>query len=75
MNIPNFHDGHFDGLRIGASKLVNLFLRTQDGNSFILVLREADAYVSTGLLARHHSEPQHPAVEVSLKGLGTGRAQ
>jgi len=43
MNIPNFHDGHFDGLRIGPSKLVSLFLRTQDGKSFILALREVDA--------------------------------
>ena len=43
MNFPNFHDGHFDGLRIGPNKLVNLFLRTQDGKSFILVVREVDA--------------------------------
>jgi hypothetical protein len=43
MNFPNFHDGHFDGLRIGARKLVNLFLRTQDGKSFILTLQEVDA--------------------------------
>lgn len=31
MNIPNFHDGHFDGQQIGPSKLVNIFPRTQDG--------------------------------------------
>jgi hypothetical protein len=43
MNIPNFHDGYFDGLRIGPSKLVNIFLRTQDGQSFILILQEVDA--------------------------------
>jgi hypothetical protein len=43
MNIQNFHDGHFDGLRIGLSKVVNLFLRTQDGKSFTLVLQEVDA--------------------------------
>jgi len=43
VNIPNFHDGHFDGLRIGPDKLVNLFLRTQDGQSFTLVLQEVDA--------------------------------
>jgi len=45
MNFPNFHDGHFDGLRIGPSKLVNLFLRTQDGKSFILILQEVDALI------------------------------
>lgn len=43
MNVPNFHDGHFDGLRIGPSKLVSLFLKTQDGKSFTLVLQEVDA--------------------------------
>jgi hypothetical protein len=43
MIVPNFHDGHFDGLRIGPSNLVNLFLRTQDGKSFTLVLQQVDA--------------------------------
>lgn len=43
MNIPNFHDGHFDGLRIGRSKLVSLFLRTQDGKAFTLLLQDVDA--------------------------------
>ena len=43
MNFPNFHDGHFDGLRIGPNRLVKLFLRTKDGKSFILVLQEVDA--------------------------------
>ena len=43
MNIPNFHDGHFDGLLIGPNKLANLFLRTQDGKSFSLTLQEVDA--------------------------------
>jgi hypothetical protein len=39
MNIPNFHDGHFDGLWIGDSKVVHLFLRTQDKKRFTLVLQ------------------------------------
>ena len=43
MNIPNFHDGHFDGLRIGPNRLVDLFLKTQDGQSFILVLQDVGA--------------------------------
>ena len=42
MNIPSFHDGHFDGLRIRPNKLVELFLRTEDGKSFILILREVE---------------------------------
>jgi hypothetical protein len=43
MKIPNFQDGHFDGPWIGPSKLVKLFLRTPDGKSFVLVLKEVDA--------------------------------
>ena len=43
MEIPSFHDGHFDGLRIGPGKLVRLFLRTHDEKSYILVLQEVDA--------------------------------
>jgi hypothetical protein len=43
MNIPNFHDGHFDGLRIGPSKLVSLVLKTQDGKAFTILLQEVDA--------------------------------
>lgn len=43
MNIPNFHDGYFDGLRIGLNKQLHLFLRTRDGGSFTLALRGVDA--------------------------------
>lgn len=43
MDIPNFHDGHFDGLRIGSDKRIDLFLRTQDGESFTLALKDVDA--------------------------------
>jgi hypothetical protein len=51
MNIPNFHDGHFDGIRIGPSNLVDLYLRTQDGRAFILVLQEVDALTLTNVKA------------------------
>jgi hypothetical protein len=53
MNIPNFHDGHFDGLRIGQSKSVDLYLRTQDGKSFNLVLQDVDALTLTEVKAGH----------------------
>jgi hypothetical protein len=43
MNIRSFHEGHFDGLRIGPNKVVNLFLRAQDGQSFSLNRGEVDA--------------------------------
>jgi hypothetical protein len=36
--IPNFHDGYFDGLRLGPNQLVQIFLRTVDGKSFVLEL-------------------------------------
>lgn len=38
MEIPDFHDGHFDGLWIGPDKRVQFFLRSCDGNSFVLSL-------------------------------------
>jgi hypothetical protein len=51
MNIPNFHDGHFDGFRISPGNLVDLYLRTQDGRAFILVLQEVDALTLTNVKA------------------------
>jgi len=43
MNIPNSHDGHFDGFRIGPNKKLHCFLRTLDGESFTLALQGVDA--------------------------------
>jgi hypothetical protein len=39
MDIPSFHDGRFDGFWIGADEAVHLFLRTQGGERFTLILR------------------------------------
>jgi len=36
--LPNFHDGHFDGLWIGPNELVHVFLTTVDRKPFILEL-------------------------------------
>jgi hypothetical protein len=41
MQIPDFHDGYFDGIWIGPNKRVQLFLRTVDGQSFVLSLEGA----------------------------------
>ena len=38
MQIPNFHDGTFDGIWIGPDNLVQLFLRKADRQSFVLSL-------------------------------------
>jgi hypothetical protein len=38
MQIPNFHDGSFDGFWAGPDKLVELYLRQADGQSFVLIL-------------------------------------
>jgi hypothetical protein len=38
MQIPDFHDGHFDGICIGPNKRAQLFLRTLDERSFVLSL-------------------------------------
>ncbi len=39
MDIPNFHDGFFDGLWINSDEVVELFLRTSDQKAFTLFLR------------------------------------
>jgi hypothetical protein len=39
MNVPSFHDGRFDGFWIAADEAVHLFLRTQGGQRFTLILR------------------------------------
>ncbi len=39
MTIQNFHDGRFDGFWIAADEVVHLFLRTQGGERFTLILR------------------------------------
>jgi hypothetical protein len=43
MNIPNFHDGYFDGLWIGPDKQVHIFLRTFDIARFTVILCGVDA--------------------------------
>jgi len=39
MDVPNFHDGRFDGFWIAADESVHLFLRTQKGERFTVILR------------------------------------
>jgi hypothetical protein len=43
MRIPNFHDGYFNGIWTGPDKRVQLFLRTVDGQSFVLSLEGVEA--------------------------------
>lgn len=49
MKIPNFHDGHFDGLRLGLSKEVHLFLRTVEDKPYTLVLQGVRAVTLSGV--------------------------
>jgi len=43
MQIPSFHDGRFNGFRIGADKQVQLYLTTVERESFVLVLESVEA--------------------------------
>jgi hypothetical protein len=43
MQIPTFQDGFFEGIWLGADKLVKLFLRTADRHSFVLSLEGVQA--------------------------------
>jgi hypothetical protein len=38
MDLPNFHDGYFDGFRVGSNKTVTIFLRTCNQKIYELVL-------------------------------------
>lgn len=47
MDVPSFHDGYFEGLRLGPDKLVHLFLRTVHGESYTLTLRGVERLALT----------------------------
>ncbi|HXR32840.1 MAG TPA: hypothetical protein VN830_03980 [Verrucomicrobiae bacterium] len=49
MEIPNFHDGYFDGIWVGPNKLVEIFLRTTDRQPFVLSLQGVQALTFTGI--------------------------
>jgi hypothetical protein len=49
MQIPNFHDGYFDGIWVGPNKLVKVFLRTADRESFVLSLEGVQALTFTDM--------------------------
>jgi hypothetical protein len=49
MQIPSFHDGRFNGFRIGADKLVQLYLTTVERESFVLVLEGVEALTLTSI--------------------------
>jgi hypothetical protein len=43
MILPDFHDGDFDGLRLGLNGTVYLFLRTSDQRRYTVCLRGVQA--------------------------------
>jgi hypothetical protein len=51
MKMPNFHDGYFDGLWLGSDKLVRLFLRTCDHQSYTMTLQGVHALAVSGVRA------------------------
>lgn len=51
MNMPNFHDGYFDGLWLGSDKSVRIFLRTCDQHSYTLTLQGVQALTVSGVRA------------------------
>src|SRR5713226_2410321 len=83
MKIPNFHDGYFDGLKIGPSKLVRFFLRTVNQQSFVLILEGVEALALTDikqgniildLVFRSTEELTHSDVQ-DLYGVGPDTSQ
>ncbi|SRR6266478_1249958 len=51
MQVPNFHDGYFDGFWLGPNKSVHLFLRTFSEISYTLVLQNVQALTLSGAKA------------------------
>jgi len=49
MNIPDFHDGHFDGLWLGRDKIIRLFLRSNDQRAYTLSLQGVQALSLSGV--------------------------
>jgi len=49
MQIPSFHDGTFDGFRIGEDKEVQLYLTTVKRESFVLVLEGVEVLILTDI--------------------------
>jgi hypothetical protein len=49
--IPSFHDGYFDGIRIEPNKQVQFFLRTVSEQSFVLILEGVERLVLTDVRA------------------------
>jgi hypothetical protein len=49
VQIPNFHDGYFDGIWVGPNKVVKLFLRTENRQSFVLSLEGVQALTFTDI--------------------------
>jgi len=49
MQIPSFHDGGFDGFRIGPDKQVQLYLTTVKRESFVLTLEGVEVMTLTDI--------------------------
>ncbi len=81
--IPSFHDGYFDGMWIGPTKLVQFYLRTADQESFVLILEGVHALTLTDikqgniildLVFRGTEEITHSDME-ELYGVGANTPQ
>jgi hypothetical protein len=51
IDIPNFHDGFFDGFWIKGNKAVHVFLRTSDQAAYTLILSGVRAMKISGVMA------------------------
>jgi hypothetical protein len=49
MTTQNFHDGHFDGIRLESDKTVHIFLRAANKEPYILILKGVQAMTLSGV--------------------------
>src|SRR5689334_17724671 len=53
MQIPNFHDGLFEGIHLGPSGVVHLFFRTESQKSMTVTLHGAAAIKVSGIMTKN----------------------
>jgi len=83
MDVPNFHDGFFDGFRIRPDKAVHVFLRTSDQAVYTLILSGVRAMKISGVMkgniildiVARTAEEMSPADMEELYGLAKNVAQ
>lgn len=83
MQIPNFHDGFFEGLHIDDNKVIHFYVRTEEQKAFTLTLHGVAALRMSSVMAKNiildivvRSAEEITLADIrELYGLGSDAAQ